>query len=515
MILNAVSQVAENNKRIAKNTAMLYIRMFFIMAVTLYTSRVVLNVLGVVDFGIYNVVGGVVAMMGLFNSAMSVATQRYLTFELGKGDQVRLKQVFSMCFTIFILLALLILFLAETAGLWFLNAKLVIPISRMSAANWLYQYSILTCIAALFVAPYNAAIIAHEKMDVYAYVGIIEVLLKLGVVFLLEYISFDRLPVYGFFLFLAQVVVTGLYAVYSIRYYAECRYRFYWEKSLFRELLSYSGWNIFGSLAALAKGQGLNILLNMFFTPTVNAARGIAYQINTAVTLFFTNFYTAVKPQVIKYYSQGELMDMFKLVFRSSKMSFYLILLISLPIIIETPFIIQLWLGQLPNYVVGFTRLIIVVSAIDALATPLMTVAHATGHIKLYQSLVGTMVIMNVPISYVFLKLGFSPYIVFYISIFISIACLFTRLWIVHRLMPFPVKDYVVKVFGNSLTVGLMASLLPVLLHSLLDTSLAAVVAVCLVSLVSSCLCVYYVGLERDERLFVLQIVRKKLLKRI
>ena len=506
-----MSSSSQNNKRIAKNTLMLYIRMFFIMAVTLYTSRVVLKALGVVDFGIYNVVGGVVAMMGLFNSAMSVATQRYLSFELGKGDRVRLKQVFSMCFTIFILLSLLILLLAETVGLWFLNAKLLIPPERMAAANWVYQYSILTCIAALFVAPYNAAIIAHEKMDVYAYVGIVEVLLKLGVVFLLESIPFDRLSSYGFLLFLAQLAVTGIYAVYSIRNYAECRYRFYWERPLFDELVSYSGWNLFGSLAALAKGQGLNILLNMFFNPAVNAARGIASQVNTAVTLFFTNFYTAVKPQVIKYYSQGDLTDMFKLVFRSSKMSFYLILLISLPIIIEAPFIIRLWLGQLPEYVVGFTRLIIVVSAIDALATPLMTAAHATGHIKLYQSLVGTMVILNVPVSYVFLKFGYSPYVVFHISIVISTACLFVRLWIVRRLMPFPVKDYAVKVFGNSLLVGALAMILPVALHSLLDASLLGVAAVCLASVLSSCLCIYGIGLDRDERRFVVQTVRQKI----
>ena len=509
-----MSSSSQNNKRIAKNTLMLYIRMFFIMAVTLYTSRVVLKALGVVDFGIYNVVGGVVAMMGLFNSAMSVATQRYLSFELGKGDKVRLKQVFSMCFTIFVLLSLLILLLAETVGLWFLNAKLVIPAERMAAANWVYQYSVLTCIAALFVAPYNAAIIAHEKMDVYAYVGIIEVLLKLGVVFLLESVPFDRLSSYGFLLFLAQLAVTGIYAVYSVRNYTECRYRFYWERPLFEELVSYSGWNLFGSLAALAKGQGLNILLNMFFNPAVNAARGIAYQVNTAVTLFFTNFYTAVKPQVIKYYSQGDLADMFKLVFRSSKMSFYLILLISLPIIIEAPFVIRLWLGQLPEYVVGFTRLIVVVSAIDALATPLMTAAHATGHIKLYQSLVGTMVILNVPVSYVFLKFGYSPYAVFYISIVISTACLFARLWIVRRLMPFPVKDYVVKVFGNSLLVGALALILPVALHSLLDASLLGVVAVCLASVLSSCLCIYGIGLDRDERRFVVQTVQQKIFRK-
>ena len=353
-----------NNKRIAKNTILLYIRMFFIMAVTLYTSRVVLNTLGVVDFGIYNVVGGVVAMMGILNGAMAVSTQRYLTFELGRGDMVRLKQVFSVCFTIFFLLSVIVVILAETVGLWFLHNKMVIPAERMTAANWVYQYSILACILSLVVNPFNAIIIAHERMNVYAYVSILEVSLKLAVVYLLLVIPADRLSTYGLLILISQAIVALTYIVYCWRHFKETHYRFYWERPLFLELVSYSGWNLFGSVSGLVKGQGLNILLNMFFNPAVNAARGIAYQINSAITQFFTNFYTAVRPQITKYYAQGDMEDMLKLVFRSSKFSFYLIMLISMPIVIEAPYIVNLWLGQLPEYVVPFTRLIIVINAI-------------------------------------------------------------------------------------------------------------------------------------------------------
>ena len=425
-----MSNNSVNNKRIAKNTLLLYVRMFFVMAVTLFTSRVVLATLGVTDFGIYNVVGGVVAMMGILNNAMAVSTQRYLTFELGRGDAVRLKQVFCMCLAIFVMLAVVVVVLGETVGLWFLNSKMTIPADRMVAANWVYQFSILACVASLIVTPYNAVIIARERMNVYAYVGILEVVLKLAVVYLLLVIPVDRLTTYGLLILLSQIVIAVIYMLYCTRHFAEARYRVYWDGSLFRELVSYSGWNLFGSAAGVVKGQGLNILLNMFFTPAVNAARGIAYQVNAAITQFFTNFYTAVRPQITKYYAQGDMEEMTKLIFRSSKMSFYLIMLISMPVIIEAPYIVSLWLGQLPEYVVPFTRLIIAISAIDAMASPLMTAAHATGHIRLYQSSVGTMVMLNIPVSYVFLRLGFPPLTVFYVSLAISVVCLFMRLWI-------------------------------------------------------------------------------------
>ena len=506
------TETSNNNKRIAKNTLLLYFRMFFIMAVTLYTSRVVLSALGVEDYGIYNVVGGIVAMMGVLNGAMSVSTQRYLTFELGRGDMVRLKQTFSLCLTIFFLLSIIVVALAETIGLWFLNTQLVIPQERMSASNWIYQFAILSCISSLITMPFNAAIIAHERMNVYAYVGIIEVVLKLLIVYMLLILPADRLISYGFLFMLSHFIVTGIYIGYCWKKFSETRYTWYWEKPLFKELVSYSGWNLFGSLSGIVKGQGLNILLNMFFNPAVNAARGIAFQINAAITQFFTNFYTAVRPQITKYYAQDNMVEMQKLIFRSSKLSFYLIMLISLPIIIEAPYIVNLWLGQLPEYVVPFTRLIIAISAVDCMATPLMTAAHATGNIKLYQSSVGTMTILNVPISYVFLKLGYSPLIVFYISLVIAVICFFMRLWIVRQLMEFPVMEYIVKVFGTCLIVCSMSLILPLAAHLTLEESLISVIMVCLVSLLSSMVSVYFIGMDNKEKQFVWNIINKKIL---
>lgn len=501
---------SENNKRIAQNTLLLYFRMLVIMLVTLFTSRIVLSTLGVVDYGIYNVVGGLVTMMGILNGAMSVSTQRFLTYELGKRDYIRLKQVFSVCLTLFIALSFIVIIFAETIGLWFLHNKMVIPVERMSAALYVYQFSILACVLSLVTNPFNAIIIAHERMNVYAYVSILEVLLKLGVVYLLLIIPSDRLATYGFLILMSQVVVALTYIMYCIRNFPESHYKFYWERQLFKELISYSGWNLYGSAASLVKGQGLNILLNMFFNPAVNAARAIAYQINSAITQFFTNFYTAVRPQITKYYATGELEEMIKLVFKSSKFSFYLIMLISMPIILEASYIVNLWLGQLPDYVVPFTRLIIIISAIDSMNTPLMTAAQATGRIRLYQSSVGTMIILNLPISYVLLKYGGQPMTVFYVSLCISIVCMFMRLLLLKRLIEFPIKRYVIHIWGSCSLICLISLVGPLLLHLMLPESLMRVVIVCTLCLCVSVVTIYGLGLSQHERTFILSEIKKK-----
>lgn len=501
----------ENNKRIAKNTLVLYVRMFLMMAISLYTSRVVLKTLGVEDFGIYNVVGGIVSMMGVVNGAMSVSTTRYLTFELGKGDMVRLKQTFGMCVNIYCLLALLLFVLSETIGLWFLNTQLVIPDNRMTAANWVFQFSIISTIFSLLSNPYNAVIISREKMNVYAYISLFDAILKLIIVYMLLIIPFDRLIFWGFMLMILMILNNSIYFFYCNKKYQESQYSFYWDTPLFKQLLSYTGWNLFGSLSGVAKGQGLNVLLNIFFNPSVNAARGIAYQVNTVVSQFFTNFYTAVRPQITKYYAQQDLNSMFKLVYRSSKMSFFLILLISLPLIIEAPYVILLWLGQLPEYVVPFMRLIVVITAVDAMASPLMTTAHATGKIALYQFIVGTANIMNVPISYIFLYLGYSPVIVFQISLLIAIVSLFLRLWIVKRLVSFPVMDYIVKVIFRCILVAVLSSLIPVTMYHFVTDNFYGCVIVCTLAILSTVLTSFYVGLDRNERLFVLEFIKKKI----
>ena len=504
-----------NNKRIMKNTLVLYVRMFFIMAVTLYTSRVVLKVLGVEDFGIYNVVGGVVAMMGLLKGAMTSATVRFFTFELGRGDNEQLRKTFCISIMIYFLICFVFVVFAETVGLWFLDSQLTIPPERMVATRWVYQFTIILVATEMICQPYNAVIISHEEMTFYAYVSIIEVGLRLMAVYLLQIIPLDHLAIYGFMMMIISIIVCMTYHYYCRKKYYECSFQIYKDKSLFIRILTYSGWNLFGSASALVRGQGLNILLNIFFNPAVNAARGIAYQINGAISQFSNNFYTAVRPQITKYYAQNDLANMFKLIFRSSKLSFFLNLMLGIPLLIETPHIIDLWLGQVPEHVVIFSRLIIIISLVDAMAHPLMTSIHSTGHVSLYQSLVGSMNILNLPISYIFLKYGKPPVTVFYVSLTITTLSLFVRLIIVKRYIPtFPVYDYIMKVFGICMLVSFLSLVVPSIIYFILPYSLSRIVLVCLFSELFIFIIIYIIGLRNDERAFVIQILKKKIIRK-
>lgn len=486
--------------------------MAVILVVSLYTSRMVLKYLGVNDFGIYNVVGGVTSLMTIVNTAMTIATNRYLAYHVGKGDAEQLHKTFSITFTIYIYLCLFFLLIAETVGLWFLNTQLNIPAGRMVAANLIYQFTIISVINSLLVNPYNAAIVAHEHMKVYAYVSLLEYGLKLGTVLCLPLIPMDSLIAYGALHLLVMVGITVIYRIYCYRRFPECRFKYYKDSQMFREILSYSGWNLFGAGAAAAKGAGVNILLNMFFNPAINASRGIAGQVNGAVHMFFSNFIFAVRPQITKYYAQDNITEMFKLVIRSTKFSWFLILLCSMPVIIEAPVLIQLWLGQLPDYVIAFTRLTILISAINSISSPLMTVAHATGRIKFYQFVVGTLQILIVPAVYIGLKLGGSPIAAYLISLFIDTLALIVRLWIVKRLIPtFDVFDYSKRIFIPIFFVTTIAALLPVLSHYLLSPSLFHAVITILISFVSTITSIYFVGLDKAERSYVVGMVRSKI----
>lgn len=494
---------------------MLYIRMFVLMLISLFTSRVILQALGVTDFGIYNVVAGVVSLMGLLNSAMSVSTQRYLTFELGKGEANfnQLHKTFNVSFFIYFLLGILFFVIAETIGLWFVNTKLVIPVDRLVAANWCYQFCIISVINNLLVNPYNASIIAHEKMNIYAYVSIVEAMLKLGIAYAIYVSPIDRLISYGFLYMTMSLIVTMIYRIYCIRHFEECRLKWFSDKKLFKEFISYSGWNLFGSAAGLAKSQGVNILLNIFFNPTINAARGIAVQIDYVITVFSSNFYSAVRPQITKFYANKEMDEMIKLIFRSSKMNFYLILIIAVPVLVEAPCLINLWLGQVPKYVVEFSRLSMVISIITAMSTPIMTAAHSTGKIALYQSVVGTILILTVPAGYWVLKMGYGPISVYVVSIVTTLIGYFVRLLILNRLMPFPVKQYIKEVYIINIIVAAIALLLPIYLHMKLDSSIINSVVIIVVATIWTGAIIYSVGLNKKERAFFIHAINKVLFK--
>ncbi len=332
---------SSKTKQIAKNTSLLYFRMLITMIVTLYTSRIVLNTLGIEDFGIYNIIGGVIILFTFLNVAMSNTTQRFLSFELGRNDMEQLKKTFSMSMTAHISIALIVFLLSETVGLWFINTQLNIPAERMNAANWVYQFSILTFVFQIIRVPYNASIIAYERMSFYAYISIIEVILKLAVVFLLQKGGFDKLIFYSILLFIVSIIILYAYKVYCNKKFKISRYYFFWDGSLYKNIMSFSGWSLMGSVASISANQGINILLNIFFGVAVNAAMGIANQVNGALNSFVVNFQTAFKPQIVKSYAEGDKKYLTQLILQTSKFSFFLFFIVSIPILLNTEFALK------------------------------------------------------------------------------------------------------------------------------------------------------------------------------
>ncbi|MGL5682626.1 MAG: MATE family efflux transporter [Marinifilaceae bacterium] len=495
-----------NNKRIARNTLMLYFRMLLTMAVTLYTSRVVLNALGVEDYGIYNVVGGVVTMLSFLNAAMSSGTQRYLSFAMGKGDLLQLRKVFSASLSIHIIIAVIILILAETVGLWFLNTQLTIPYEKMTAANWVYQFSILTFMVSVTQVPYNAAIIANERMSAYAYVSIIEVLLKLLIVYLLVALPFNKLELYSVLMFTVSFIIAMTYRIYCLRHFAETHYRFAYDKSLWKELASYAGWNLWGNLAAVGFTQGINILLNIFFGPTVNAARAIAYQVSGAIMQFVGNFQLAVNPQITKNYANGNQDEMTKLIYRSSKFSFLLLFVLAMPILFNTEYILTLWLKNVPQYTVIFCQLVIINALIESFSGPLMIAAQATGKIKVYQSTIGGLLLLNVPISYIVLRLNYPPQATLYVMIIISLLAFVGRLIILKHLIKLNIGEFCKQVIMRPSILLTMMYVIAQYTTMNAENITQFLIQSSFIGSVSL-LAVFLVGLSLNERLLLLQQV--------
>jgi O-antigen/teichoic acid export membrane protein len=498
------------NKRIAQNTLMLYFRMIIILVVRLYTSRIILNTLGVEDYGIYNVVGGIVIMLSFLNSAMATGTTRFLSFELGRGEFIKMARVFSMSLNIHAMIAVVIFIIAETVGLWFLNTHLNIPAERMNAANWAFQFSILTFIVGVLSIPYHALIIAHERMNVYAYVSIVEVSLQLIIVFMLQWFGFDKLKLYAVLVFVVSLLIRGIYGFYSSKNFKESKYRLIWDKALYKTLMSFAGWNLWGNAAAVLSGQGVNILLNIFFGPAVNAARGIAYSVKAAVHNFVGNFQTAMKPQIIKSYAANDVRYMHRLISQGTKYSFYLLLFLSLPILLETKIILHLWLKIVPEYTVIFTQLVIVNELINCFSGPLMTAAQASGRIKNFQLIVGGLLFLILPFSWLFLRFGYPPQVTIYISIFFSVITLIARLWILQTLVQLNMKEFLVDVVLKTTVVCIVALILPLMVHSSFEESFQRFISVLLVSIISTSVSIYLFGLEPYERLFFIRVVKKQ-----
>ena len=505
-----MTDVAANNRRIAKNTMMLYFRMLLIMAVSFYTSRVVLQTLGVVDYGIYNVVGGIVAMFGFLNSAMSSSTQRYLTFELGRGDTERLKKVFVTSVNIHIMISVIVFVLAETIGLWLLYNKMTIPVERFNAAFWVYQCSILSTMIMFISVPYNATIIAHEKMSAFAYISILEVVLKLLIVYLLLIGDIDKLILYAVLMLTVQVIIRFIYNIYCKRHFEETKYSFLFDRPLFKEMLSFSGWNLWGNMAAVAFTQGLNILLNMFFGPVVNAARGVAVQVQQTVTQFSMNFQTAINPQITKSYAIEDYEYMHSLIFRSSRFTFFLLLCICLPVFMEAEALLGIWLKEVPEYSAVFLRIILCVTIVDALANPLMISAQATAHIKIYQSVVGGILLTILPIAYVVLKLGGNPQSVFIVHLLICTIAFIVRLFIIRPMIRLSLTKYIKEVIVRCAVVGICAGAVSFAVNILLDSSLFSSIMECCISVLSVAVFSFMIGMTKNERDLIINKIKSK-----
>lgn len=434
----------------------LYIRMFFTLVVSLYTSRIILEYLGVNDFGIYNLVGGIIVFFSFINISMTGATQRYLNFEMGKGNREGIHQVFCISANIYMLIALLIVVLGETIGLWAVNNILNIPKERIHAANWVYQLSILSFIVGILKIPYNASVLAYEKMNFYAIISIVEVVLKLLILFLLGLFSYDKLVFYAFLIFLTTVIVFVFYIKYCINNFDTCRYVYIRNNELSKQLLSFSGWNMFGNMALIGSNQGINILLNIFYGVTVNAAIGIANQVNTALYSFVTSIQTAFNPQITKTYASGDIELHKKLLFQASRYSYYLLFVLALPILFYTNFILNLWLGGIvPVYASEFVQIIICISLIESISGSLWISIYSYGKIRKYQLVISLILLLNIPVSYILLFNGLNPIFVFFVKLVIMILLYIFRLYFVKRYLFISVKYFFFDFLGRILAVSL------------------------------------------------------------
>lgn len=491
---------------------MLYFRMILVMAATLFTTRIVLKNLGVEDYGIYNVVAGIVSMFAFLNSSMAGATQRFMSFELGINDEERINMVFCQSVIIHILIAFVIFIFAETIGLWFVYNKLIIPENRFVAALWVYQVAIFSFLFHVINVPYHAAIIAHEKMNVYAWVSILDVSLKLGIAYAISISPADKLITYSVLILATSILTFMFYMLYCKLNFSECHFRIKFEKSKLWEMSSFAGWNIIGNMANAFRMQGSNMLLNIFFGPAVNAARGVAHQVDGAVAHFVTNFQTASNPQIIKTYALKDYNDSVRLVCQCSKFSFFLMLLIGLPVYFQANYILPVWLTEVPPFTIIFTKLILLNGILDALSRAIIVYIKATGNIKWYMIIQGGYYLLTLPVIYLFLKLGFSPVSSLVVILAFTFFGTFLRLYIVNRIdFHFSIMQYMRKVLWPSTIVGCISfAFCNLLSNSYLTSNIIHLFIKTLIMLLFTATIIWLLGIERSEKLYIISLINKK-----
>lgn len=506
-----MADLQSDNKRIAKNTIFLYFRMLFVLAVSLYTTRIILQVLGVEDYGVYNVVGGFVSMFGFLNTSLVGAIQRFYNYETNKNGDTGFQSVYITSMFIQGLLSIIILVLLESFGIWYVNHVMVVPPERLFAANILFQSSALSLVLVIMQVPYSAAVMSFEKMDYYAVVGIIEVILKLAIVVVLPYIVYDKLITYGLAILTIHAICFMLYFIYAKRHFKAMKLQFQFNKSQFASMLSFSGWNVFGTLSGMLKGQGLNMLLNAYFGPVVNAARGISYQIMSALQQFSLNIVAAFRPQLVNSYANNNFHRTKTIMYSESKICFCLMCLFIVPLIIELRYVLHLWLGDIiPDNTIAFTVIVLIIMTVSTLNTPLTQVIHAAGRLRKYMLVTGTITCAIVPLSWIFLELGFGPLCVFVVSLVMTFVNQVASIIVVREVLDYDIKEYLRVVVMPCLTMILILPIIPVFVHSLMNESFVRLLCVCIIDVIMFCLIGYFSVLNDKERFLVTEFFKRK-----
>lgn len=489
-----------NNKKIAKNTAMLYVRTFVVMLITLYTSRVVLKALGVEDYGIYQVVGGLVAMFAILSNALSSAISRFITYEIGKGNKERLSLIFSSSKIIQVVLSAVVVIIAEIIGVWFLVNKMQIPEGREIAAFWVLQCSLAIFCLNLISVPYNACIIAHEHMKAFAYISVLDALAKLGVCFLIAQSTFDRLIFYAILLTIVALLIRSIYVIYCRRHFEESRSKLRFDRGIFKEMAGFAGWSFFSNSATLFNSQGVNMLINVFFGVTANAARGLANQVEHAVLQFVNNFTVAINPQITKSYANNEKDAMYLLVCRGAKFSFIAMLLFAIPIMAETETILNLWLTTVPPNTIIFVRLSLILGMLDCLGKSSYTACLATGRLKWYAIIITSIAVLEFPLTWLSFALGYSVVSAYYIYIFVKAGVLIARLYLMKSMLGFQPMVFVSQVYLRIIPITILSSIPILLVLNLWEASFFRLIFSVAIGVISVSFFAFSLGLTHDER---------------
>lgn len=504
-----------HNKTIAKNTLLLYGRMLITIIVGLYTSRVVLQNLGFNDYGIYNLVGSIVTMLTFLNVGMAGASQRYISYALGRGDLKSLKNVFCTSVLTHNTIAILAILLFESIGLWVVNFKLVIDPDRIFAANWVFQCSILTFALSVISVPYSACVVAHERMGQFAYISVLETVLKLLVALCIMFSSWDKLILYATLLMFIQVLVRIIYVVYCKHSFMECTYKFKFDKALYKEMFAFAGWGCVGNMGFSLKDQCSNIILNLFFGTVVNAARGVAIQVNSIINSFAMNFTMAMNPQITKQYAAGNIERSQSLAYAGSKYAFFLLSMICIPFLINEHYVLRLWLGDVPPYTDIFVYITLIASCVYAFTHTISTAIIATGHVKWFQSILAIILLLDVPLAYIILLFGGEPYWALMPSIMTNSLSLLFRIYLIkHYISSYSIKKYIVNIVLRSSIVVILAFGVSYYVGSLYDENFINVLLTSGISVMILMFFIYVLGLEQNERKMIYDKMIKKIIKR-